>query len=520
MSDPTGYGGALADARTPEDFLAVVDRINSERAKPKPGEATKNPLEFQRDLITQRMIFSDNEEARQNRINLQCRELPHTDLGNSQRFVLRFGRDAFYCHPFKSWFCFDGQRWLQDTKGLIQEYGKDGVIRLGDEAPLLDYGSDQQAAYKWAAVSQSHGRITSMLDLAKSALARSPDCLDNNSHLLNFPNGTLDLLTMEFHTQKREDHITKITQCCYDQFATAPMWDEFLEVIMDGNVGLIRFLQRAAGYSLTGNTGERAFFLCHGQGANGKSTFLNTLRTIVGDYGFSAQASTFCISRSEAVRNDIAAMKGARLITSTEAGKGKRLDEEIIKVLTGGEDKVRVRFLFQEEFEYKPECKIWWSFNTAPRITDSTESIWTRVKMIPFLHVIPYEKRDKEFGAKLLAESSGIMNWMLSGLQEYRSIGLAEPNEVKTATAEYRENEDVLGDFFKDMCIIEPGVSCGATDLYQAYVKWHIDIAPDEKAKSQRSFGFEMTDRGFKRERDGATKRKLYLGIRLAKGGF
>jgi putative DNA primase/helicase len=516
----TGAGAAIADAKTSGDFLAAVDVIQGEHEAARPGEATQNPLTYQRDLILRRMIFSDTEEARQGRINLRCRELPRSDLGNSQRFALRFGRDIRYCHPFKSWYIFDGQRWARDDRGGVQEYGKDCVIRLADEAPLLEFGADQASAFKWAATSQAHARINGMIDLSKSALSLSPDDLDNNPALLNFPNGTLDLNTMIFRQHDRFDLISKVTRYNYNPEAVCPTWEKFLNTIMDGNPNLIKFLQRSAGYSLTGHTGERAFFLCHGRGANGKSTFLNTLQSIIGEYGISVESATFCVSRGESVRNDLAALKGARLVTATEAGKGKRLDEEIIKKLTGGEDAIRARFLFQEFFEFKPECKLWWSFNTTPRITDSTDSIWTRVKMIPFSVVIPAAERDIHLSEKLLKEGSGIMNWMLDGLREYQQIGLAEPEEVRIATADYRENEDTLADFFKDRCLIEPTATCEASDLYQDYTKWMGMEAPEEKVKSQRAFGFEMGDRGFKRDRDLATKRKIYFGIRLKRGGF
>ena len=516
----TGTGAALQEAKTTSDFLAAVDRARAEHEAAKPGEPTGNPLAYQRDCATRRMIYSDGEEVRQGKINLQCRELPRSDLGNSQRFALRFGRDAQYCHPFKSWYIFDGQRWARDDRGGVQEYGKDCVLRLADEAPLMDFGTDQAAAYKWAAASQAHARIAGMLDLAKSSLALPPDDLDCNPALLNFPNGTLDLNTMQFRQHERRDFISKVTRCNYKPDAACPTWKKFLTTIMDSNEDLIKFLQRSAGYSLTGYTGERAFFLCHGRGANGKSTFLNTLQSIIGEYGISVESATFCVSRGESVRNDLAALKGARLVAATEAGKGKRLDEEIIKKLTGGEDTIRARVLFQEFFEYKPECKIWWSFNSTPRITDSTDSIWSRVKMIPFSVVIPPAERDIRLSAKLLTEASGIMNWMLDGLREYQSIGLAEPEEVKAATADYRENEDSLADFFSDRCLIEPTQTCEATELYQDYVKWMSMEAPEEKVKSQRAFGFEMGDHGFKRDRDGATKRKIYHGIRLKRGGF
>jgi putative DNA primase/helicase len=482
--------------------------------------ATPAPPTWQQDPISRRMVFTDSEKEHQTRMNLVCRDLYRTDLGNSQRFAHRFDRNIRYCYPFKSWYIFNGQRWIRDDRGHVMEFGKDCVLRLADEAPLLEFGTEQEASFKWAGTSQAHSRIAGMLDLVKGALSVVPDDFDHDPTILNFPNGTLDLSTMEFRAHNRKDLITKVTGCDYNPRANCPKWKKFLYEIMGGNQNLIGYLQRAAGYSLTGKTGERALFLCHGGGANGKSTFLNMMLAVLGDYGLPIESSTFCVSRGETVRNDIAALKGARLVTATEAGKGRRLDESIIKQLTGGEDKIRARFLFQEYFEFKPTCKIWWAFNSAPRITDSTDSIWSRVKLIPFSVVIPEADRDIRLHEKLLEESGGIMQWMITGLQEYMSIGLAEPDEVKGATKNYRDEQDSLADFLNDECLIEPRETCGATDLYNTYTKWANMVAPDEKVKSQRGFGYEMNDHGFKRDKDSATKLWIYHGIRPKRGGF
>lgn len=481
--------------------------------------STCAPEMWQHDPITHRLIFPELEESRQTAKNPLCRDYPRTDLGNSQRFVLRHGLNCRYIPSFKSWFVWDGSRWQRDDLGLVRELAKDTATRIYDEAGMAAGNVEQTELYKWAIGSQARSKIDAMIDLAKSALAISPDELDTNPDQINLQNGTLDLRTFEFLAARRNDLITKITGCAYNPAATCPTWDCFLNQIMDGNKNLIGFLQRAAGYSLTGHTGERMIFLCHGTGANGKSTFLNTLLAVLGEYGLSVESGTFCVSRNEGVRNDLAALKGARFVSATEAGKGKRLDESLIKQLSGGSDKIRARFLFQEYFEFRPSCKIFWAFNSAPRITDSTESIWARVKMIPFSVVIPEAERDTRLLEKLLKESAGIVNWMIAGLREYQRIGLAEPAEVHDATQQYREDQDLLADFLKDNCVIEPTAKCGATDLYNAYTQWHSWQAPDEKVKPQRSFGFEMSDHGFKRDKDRDTKLRIYLGIRLKKVG-
>ena len=462
-----------------------------------------------------RLFLSDNAEETQTIKNTTSASNPRSDLGNSDRLVMRFGNNLRYCHPFKSWFIWDGQRWKRDESLFIRELAKEATVRIGDEAAIIETPTERAEFYKWAAISQGHGRIDAMTDLAKSALPLTPDRMDANPDVLNFPNGTLNLNSFKFSEPSQDDFITKITGTLYNPGATCPNWLLFLKQIMKGNENLISYLQRSAGYSLTGRTGERAIFLCHGSGANGKSTFLNTLLAVMGDYGKPVESSTLCIARTEGIRNDLAALRGARFVSATEAGKGKRLDEDVIKKLTGGGDKIQARFLFQEYFEFTPECKIWWSFNSAPRITDTTNSIWDRVKLIPFSYVIPEAERDKKLLDKLLAEAPGIMAWMIDGLKSYQKIGLKEPDEVTQATQNYRDEQDFLGDFFTDMCVIEPGAATGATDLYNEYKNWHNMNAADEKCKSVRSFGFEMGDHGFGRTKDKTTGRKNYVGIRL-----
>jgi putative DNA primase/helicase len=224
------------------------------------------------------------------------------------------------------------------------------------------------------------------------------------------------------------------------------------------------------------------------------------------------ESNTFNISKSEQVRNDLARLKGARYVTAIEAGKGKRLDESLVKQLTGG-DRIAARFLFKEYFEYKPEFKIWWAFNHKPVINDTTQSIWDRVKLIPFTITIPPEERDKDLPIKLLKELSGIINWGIEGLKEYRRIGLAEPTEVSAATTEYREEQDLLGDFFRERCNFESSGFVSVSDLYNEYTKWCIDNW--EKPISKHAFGQEMNNRPVKREKHPKTKQRGYRGISL-----
>lgn len=453
------------------------------------------------------------EEDRQGNLHAVCRAFEKTDLGNSKRFVRRHTRNARYCYPFKQWYIWDGTRWEPDNCGKIFELSKQVVICIGDEAAIADGDHERTEMFKWAAASQSRAKIDSLLALAESTLSMPPEQMDSKPHLLNFPNGTLNLITYDFKGHDREDLCTKVTGALFDPAATCPLWKNFLNQIMGDNDDLIGFLQRAAGYSLTADTGERAIFLCYGAGANGKSTFLNTLGAAIGDYAMQTESSTFNVSKHEQVRNDLARLKGARYVTAIEAGKGKRLDESLVKQLTGG-DRIAARFLFKEYFEYKPEFKIWWAFNHKPVINDTTQSIWDRVKLVPFTVTIPPEERDIHLPGKLVAELPGILTWCIEGLKEYRRIGLNEPSEVKDATSEYREEQDHLGDFFAERCRFEPAAWTSASDLYYEYTKWCTENR--EEPISKRAFGFDMDDRPVVRGPHPKTKQRGYRGISLA----
>ena len=453
------------------------------------------------------------EEDRQESYHAFCRDFERTDLGNSERFVRRHRKNARYCHAFKQWYIWDGTRWKPDCSGKVLELAKRATHHIAREAEIANGNTAQQDLYKWAAASQGRARIEAMITLAQSALPVTPEEMDSNPNVLNFTNGTLDLINYKFRAHEREDLCTKVTGAVYNPNADCPKWKDFLYKVLGGKEDLIGFLQRTAGYSLTAETGERAIFLCYGAGANGKSTFLNTVGAGLGDYAMQTESSTFNISKNEQVRNDLARLKGARYVTAIEAGKGKRLDESLVEQLSGG-DRIAARFLFKEYFEFKPEFKIWWAFNHKPVINDTTQSIWDRVKLIPFTITIPPEERDRDLSTKLLKELPGILNWCIEGLKEYRRIGLAEPAEVTAATNEYREEQDRLGDFFGERCSFDPSGFVSALDLYYEYTKWCTDNR--EEPVSKRIFGLEMNDRPVIREKNPKTKQRGYRGISLA----
>jgi putative DNA primase/helicase len=371
---------------------------------------------------------------------------PHpTDMGNAERLVRRHGMDLRYCAVSRHWLMWDDTRWARDETGSVVERAKDCVLSIYAEAGRPTRSDDRQDIAKHAMRSEADARIRAMIDLAKSnpVVAIRADDLDRDPWLLNAANGTLDVKSGALHPHRRGDLITKLAPVEFDPEATCPRWEEFLRTCMQRNRNLIEFLQRAAGYCLTGVVREQVMILLYGTGANGKSTFLNTLRALLGDYAQDTPARTFLAKRSDSASNDLAALKGARLCTAIEAGKGRRLDEELVKRVTGG-DPVTARYLYGEYFTYHPGFKLWLAVNDKPRVEGTDEGIWRRIQEIPFTYSVPEAERDLELAARLREELPGILNWALAGCRVWDEEGLNPPPEV-TATGGHRGHRCIPG---------------------------------------------------------------------------
>jgi putative DNA primase/helicase len=279
---------------------------------------------------------------------------------------------------------------------------------------------------------------------------------------------------------------------------------------MGGDANTISFLQRIVGYSLTGDTREQALFLLYGMGANGKTTFLEVLRYIWGDYAMCAEFGSFVASRSSNVRNDLARLAGARLVTAVESQFNRHLAEEVIKQITGG-DTITARFLYGEYFEFRPQFKLFLATNHKPRVRGTDLAIWRRIHVIPFTVTIPGEDQDKALLEKLQREAAGILCWAMHGLADWRRSGLAPPATIVQATSEYRSEQDVLQLFIDERCIVDPEAQTSATELYAAYKAWCE--AGGESTVCKRDLGLALQERGFQSRRNARSRK--WIGIRL-----
>jgi putative DNA primase/helicase len=362
----------------------------------------------------------------------------------------------------------------------------------GELYKTADY-RDRLEIEKYAIQSESVRRRESFVKAASWILDlnASTDDLDRNPWLLNVENGTIDLKTGELLPHRQEDMITKIARVRYDREADCPMWKQFIREIMDFKGDLIGFLQTAAGWAISGDTSEQSMFILYGTGANGKSTFLNVIMNILGDYAIATPTETFMKRNNDSTTNDIARLRGTRFVTTTETEQGKRLSEHLIKQVTGN-DHMTARFLYGEYFDFVPTFKIFMATNHKPVIRGTDHGIWRRIKLIPFTTRIPEEKQDKHLEQKLLEEKSGILNWLIEGVLRWKEGGLKTPAVIANATDEYRGEMDVIGNFIKERCVQGPGLSIRARELFRVYQEWCEEN--NEHATSERMFGLRLKE--------------------------
>jgi putative DNA primase/helicase len=443
---------------------------------------------------------------------LYQKEFKLTDLGNAERLVYHFGERIRYCHAWKKWLIWDGTRWVVDQSGQIYQVSKQVVRRIYREVQWVDDPERRRSISRHAAASESDRRIAAMISLAQSEVSIRPELLNADPWLLNCLNGTVDLRTGRLLPHTMEHFITKLAPVNYDPKAGCERWLEFLDRIMDGNEQLISFLQRAIGYALTGETSEQCLFIFHGSGANGKSTFLQAISSILGDYSMSTPTETLLVKRRGAIPNDVARLKGARFVIACEADAENRLAESLIKQMTGG-DTISARFLHQEWFDFDPTHKVFFGTNHKPVIRGTDYAIWRRIRLVPFEITIPEAERDKALPERLKKEADGIFAWAIQGCLFWQKRGLGAPEEVKEATASYRDEMDILADFLKDRCLERPESQVTSKELYDAYTGWCQDNG--QEPIGQRAFVSALREKGFKQHRIGNRGVRGWLGLEL-----
>lgn len=401
------------------------------------------------------------------------------DTGNAQRFCDLFGDKVRYSYTDKRWLYYDGRKWCTDMTGTIGRLADKSVEAMAAEAQAYaeidaaEGGDMSKAFQKHVKASRSNKSKKAMLSEAMHYVPIMPSQMDRHKGYINTPAGAIELKTGRVIEHSPEHYFSKLTNAEYDLHAECPQWLKFLEDIFAGDKDLIRYVQKAVGYSLSGSTAEQCMFFLLGSGRNGKSTFIEVIREIFGDYASNIQPESIMVKRSggSAINSDIARLKGARLVTCSEPNEGARLNEGLIKQLTGG-DPVTARKLYGEEFEFQPEFKLWVSTNHKPIIRGTDIGVWRRIHLIPFNVQIPESKVDRQLKYKLEGELTGIFRWAVDGCLLYRKEGLRMPKVMQDSVKEYHREMDVLSAFIEDCCTEGKGLSVQSSQLYAAYLKW------------------------------------------------
>lgn len=439
-----------------------------------------------------------------------------TDVGNAKRLVRHFGDYILYSHERKCWYLWKGGRWQQDIKGQITMLAERTVARIYAEASGLGADSDaRKAIAKHAIRSESDQRIKAMCSLARHRRAVDVIDLDSNIHLVGCLNGTIDTRTGEFRKPRREDLITKSLGCEFDPEAKCPTWDKFMVDVMCGDAEKARFVQKAVGYSLTGEVKEQCLFFLYGNGRNGKSTFINAVKKLYGDYVVKIPTSALMNTKDDKNQQELARLPGRRIAIANETDSAGRLNEPLVKDMTGG-DPLPGRELYSATFEFDPQHKLWLYGNYKPNIHGTDEGIWRRIRLIPFTQEFSPGNCDPGLPGKLIAELPGILNWALEGCRAWREEGLPVPESISESTQEYRSEMDSLGAFIDEACSTGPRLTGAIGLLFEHYTRW-CDDSGERFRYTRREFVNQLLRRGYTRCRVGEARTRSLRGIDVEK---
>jgi putative DNA primase/helicase len=450
--------------------------------------------------------------------------LPRTDYGNAQRFARDHGNDVRYCYATAQWFTFNGYRWCPDTTGQIMRRAKQTAIGIYREAAHAEDENERKALGDHAKASQSATRLKAMIDLAKSepGIPVTVEQLDAAPWLLNTLSGTLNLYTGELYAHNRDDLITKLAPVEYDPAATCPAWETFLDRIFGSNTWLIEYVERLLAFSLTGDIRHHILPIAYGEGANGKSTLFDVAQHIAGDYACPAPESLLTTRTGNEHPTEIARLAGKRLVVASETDESKSLRIGLVKKLTGDEH-LSGRYMRQDYFTFQRTHKTFLMTNNKPRISEDSSAIWRRVKLIPFTVTIPEAERDPDLPDRLKAEAPGILARLVQAAQRWIDdhYDLCEPGEVSQATEDYRADENPLGDFIEQRCILMPSANVTRHELWEAYSKWASENGEKyplgRRALFERIRKLDGVEEG--QARSGGKMQRVFKGIGLAFNG-
>ena len=415
---------------------------------------------------------SPDESSKSNLVLTVSQTLQKTDEHFAEVFINLHGKDVFWCQLWGKWLIWDGRRWQVDNRLGVGKMARDVARCFLNQAAEAKDNKEMGKFIELGQSAATYSRQTAMLNLVKTVVPVEPNELDADPMLLNTLTGTIDLTTGEVKAHNREDRITKMTNASYGgRDSECPRWIQFLKEILAGDTDTIDFMQRSIGYALTGEIRENVIFILHGDGANGKTTLVEAIMYVLGDYAKSAAPDLLLQRRNESHPTGVADLMSARFVSSVEVDDGRKLNESLVKRLTG-RDTIKARFMKQDFFDFTPSHKLFMAVNHRPEIQGTDKGIWRRIRLIPFEVEIPEEKQDQKLLDKLTEEASGILAWAVKGCLQWQHSGLGMPAAVKAASQAYKEESDVIGRFFDECCVLGKEHETQVSKLYDSFREW------------------------------------------------
>jgi len=442
----------------------------------------------------------------------------HGDVLNGKIFT-KLWRDKFlFVANTGKWLRWDqgSSVWVWCHKDEALHASKDVGKMIMTEAARLYSGQPDKARKLAAHAAKSHDlkRLEAMLKTAASEPGMSVTIteLDADPWLLGVRNGVVNLKTGALKDNQPDLLITRSCNASFDRHAFCPRWVKFLDEVFAGDVATIETVQRALGYTLTGDVTEEVIFICFGFGSNGKSVFNNVVSKIFGDYGRVAPSSLLTARRDgdTAPRNDLAALAGSRYVSINELQSGDRLDEQIVKFLAGRE-KISARFLHKEFFEFMPTFACWLRTNHKPIVVGDDDGIWRRLVLIPFAQQFKGAQKDPYLEEKLLSERDAILTWMVDGALKWKQDGLRLSQQIRGECVSYRRESDLLGEFIDENCEADPDTRVLQSELFKRYQEWSQSNGVRSLAKV--TFTRRLAERGFAVGKSNGDR--FYTGLKL-----
>ena len=452
----------------------------------------------------------------------------------------RLGRGKYlYDCTAKTWLIYRDGVWASDQTRQTRRHAVELIAskyleratrldeEIATEPPTAETPADAKGDHRVAmrntlrrkaALLNKRKQIDDVLHLARDLCGVRTVDFDLKPAVLNLSNGTFDCATCTFHKHSWSDMLTRQAQVEFQSDAKCPHWETFIKTICGGDPELAAFIQRALACSVAGKVSANAVHFCYGSGRNGKTTLFTVIKNLLGDYFAPLTIETlltqFRGGRDSIAMAELVRLRAARIAWASEIPEGRRLNEALVKDLSGG-DVITARALYENPFQFMPSHTLWLAGNHQPEIRGVDEGIWRRIHMIPFAHQFPkhgepgYREFD-EVVAELLAEAPGILNWLIAGMHDLRAHGLNPPAAVRAATEDYRHDSDILKEFIEARCVVEPRATVVTSELWFAYLE-HCE--GERPAFTRRTFAFALQRRGFRLGRTNAAR--LVEGLRL-----